>query len=44
MTSTAVVLGIATLGRLEPAGDCDCATEDAVDSIRMRTAKMDFIA
>src|SRR5215472_9098636 len=29
MTSTAVVLGIATLGTPEPAPDCDCATEAA---------------
>ena len=29
MTSTAVVLGMATLGTPEPAPDCDCAADAA---------------
>src|SRR5258708_33975786 len=42
MTSTAVVLGIATLGRPDGAADCDCATA-ATGSIAMRKGIMGFI-
>ena len=42
MTSTSVVLGIATLGTPEVDPDCDCAT-DATGSIAMRKGIMNFI-
>jgi hypothetical protein len=42
MTSTSVVLGIATLGTPEATPDCDCAT-DATGSIAMRKGIMNFI-
>src|SRR5271165_1728785 len=42
MTSTSVVLGIATLGTPGATADCDCAT-DATGSIAMRKGIMNFI-
>src|SRR3984893_15807263 len=42
MTSTSVVLGIATLGTPGATADCDCAM-DATGSIAMRKGIMNFI-
>jgi len=42
MTSTSVVLGIATLGTPEPTTDWDCAV-DASGSIAIRKGIMNFI-
>src|ERR1700760_4028445 len=42
MTSTSVVLGIATLGTAESTLDCDCAM-DATGSIAMRKGSMSFM-
>src|SRR6266478_8624437 len=42
MTSTAVVLGIARLGRPDAAPDCDCAN-DTSGSIAMRKGIVNFI-
>src|SRR6516165_9990124 len=42
MTSTSVVLGIATLGTPEPAPDCDCAT-DAPGIAAISKGIMNFI-